>query len=276
MIDIGAVWDRTTEFLSDNLAAAVPLALAGLFVPLCLWSSLAPLAGTAAAGEKAAIYGTELVLGLWMLWGKLAIVALSLAPNEARGAAARVAMQRLPAAIIVWLALGVAFAVFLAPIFLALLAGGYDFAAAAAGRTPPPPGGAALALLILYLPVMLAVLAAVGPRLALVLPAVVAERASIGAIMRSVRLTRGLWLKVFGLVLLYLIVSAVSALATKLVFGSVLRLVFGDTGPLSLAAVLTSVLVAVVSTIFTVLAAAFTAKLYLAVRDAREGSAAPL
>jgi ABC-type spermidine/putrescine transport system permease subunit II len=70
--------------------------------------------------------------------------------------------------------------------------------------------------------------------------------------------------------LLYIIVSFVSQKAAQFVFGTVFGLVFGSDGTVSLSAVLTSILVAVVASAFSVLAAAFTAKLYRALRDARE------
>ena len=40
---MSTVWDRTAEFLSDNLAALTPLVLLGIFVPLTLLGSLMPL-----------------------------------------------------------------------------------------------------------------------------------------------------------------------------------------------------------------------------------------
>ena len=72
------------------------------------------------------------------------------------------------------------------------------------------------------------------------------------------------------MILLYLIVSFVAQKAVQFVFGALLGLMFGGGGAVSLAGVLTSILVGVVATAFTVLAAAFTTRLYLALRDARE------
>ena len=37
MVVIGSVWDRTVEFISDNLSAVVPIALMGIFAPLSIW-----------------------------------------------------------------------------------------------------------------------------------------------------------------------------------------------------------------------------------------------
>ena len=48
MVNMGNVWDRTTEFLSDNLGAVVPIALLTIFVPQSI-SGAIKLAGTAVA-----------------------------------------------------------------------------------------------------------------------------------------------------------------------------------------------------------------------------------
>ncbi|MEO5868199.1 MAG: hypothetical protein ABIS14_13265 [Sphingomonas sp.] len=276
MIDIGSVWDRTTEVLGENLSAVLPLSIAAIFIPTWISSILAPLGATASSGERLALYGAMLLVSVWSMWGKLTIIALSLAPDQSRSDAARTATRRLGPAIVVGLALLILCALLCLPVLIALAAGGFDFQAAATGQHPALPHGATAAFIVLYGLVMAAILLATLPRLALVTPVIIAEGLVIGAIMRSVRLTGGVWLKVLGVFLLYLIVLWVSAMATMLVMGSLLRLIFGDGGPLSLASVLTSGLVAAVTTVFATLAAAFVANVYLAVRNARETAVVPL
>ena len=106
-------------------------------------------------------------------------------------------------------------------------------------------------------------------RLALVIPTMVMERRGLGVFVRSFKLTRPIQWKILGVLILYVIVLFVSYLAAKLVFGSIFGLIAGGDGAVTVATVLTSILVSVVLTGFSVLATAFTAKLYLAVRDAR-------
>jgi len=98
----------------------------------------------------------------------------------------------------------------------------------------------------------------------------VVARRWISALARSFRLTRPVGLKVLGVLILYAIVGGVSFLAAKLVFGSILGLIAGGEGLVTIGSAITATLVALVVTVFNVLASAFTAKLYLAVRDARE------
>jgi multisubunit Na+/H+ antiporter MnhC subunit len=269
MVDIGAVWDRTVEFVSDNLSAVVPIALIGTFVPLTISASLAPLATGAPPGEQSIIYGAMILLSLWTLWGKLGIVALAMDPHGGRPGAVQMAGRRLLPAIGASLLLLVGVIVAIAPIFIALQLGGFDFAAAASGH-PPEVSDGVKAPIGLYGLALCVIFFWVGARLCVLLPTIVMERRGLGVFARCFRLTRGIALKLVGVVLLYVTVSFVSQKAAQFVFGALLGLMFGGDGPVSLAAVLTSILVGVVATAFTVLSAAFTAKLYRALRDARE------
>jgi hypothetical protein len=269
MVVIGSVWDRTVEFISDNLSAVVPVALMGIFVPLSIYTSLAPLANGVAPGARSIIYGVMLALSLWSLWGKLAITALALDPLAGRPAAIQMAGRRLLPAIGISLVLLVALLVATAPAWIALHLAGFDFAAAASGH-PTPPGDAVRGFVVLYALLLAAIVLWVVARLSVVLPTIVMERRGLGVLRRSFRLTRGFALKIVGVVVLYLIVAFVAAKATQFVFGTIFNLLFGGDSAVSLATILTSILVGVVTTGFTVLAAAFCTNLYLALRDARE------
>ncbi len=272
MVDIGAVWDRTTEFVSDNLSAVVPIALIGIFVPVTLSASLAPLATGAAPGEQSIIYSAMILLSLWGLWGQIGIVALALDPRGGRPGAVQMAVKRLLPAIGINLLLLLAVVVATAPIFIALQFAGFDFAAAAAGH-PSDLGDnakATLGMIGLYGVLLLAIFLWVGARLSVLYPTIVMERRGIGVFARCFRLTRGITLKLVGVILLYMVVSFVSQKAAQFIFGTAFGLMFGRGGAVSLSAVLTSILVGVVATAFAVLVAAFTARLYRALRDARE------
>jgi len=74
----------------------------------------------------------------------------------------------------------------------------------------------------------------------------------------------GLLGAIIGVMILYFIVSWVAVTAARLVFGSIFRLVAGGGGAMSLSAVLTSVIVAAIQTVFGILVATFIAKLYQA------------
>jgi hypothetical protein len=276
MISMSNIWDRTAEFLSDNLGALLPIALLAIFVPTCITGNFAELRTGAESGLKLALSVASLAFQILSFWGGLVIMALALDPSSAKGAQG-IATRRLLPAIGVMLVLLVAILLLTLPIWGILVASGYDFMAAAAGNPPPPPpGGASLALAI-YTLVLVPLLLWISARLVVVTPAVLAERRGLGAIPRSFWLTRGVALKIVGVILLYAVVSFVATAAAQGAFGTIFKLVTSSNGVddgLSLAGVLTSIVVAAVSTAFTVLSAAFSAKLFAALA-ARHEAAAP-
>lgn len=265
MVVIGSVWDRTVEFISDNLPAVVSIALTGVFIPLTIFSSILPLVVTGSSAQQIAISLGLLALGLWIVWGKLAITALALDPLAGRAEAARIAGKRfLPAAAISLLLFCVAVAAIVLLTAVVGITSGDEAMLASAHRISMSPGPgmwlglAALGALALWL----------AARLSIVFAIIVMERRGIGVLARSFRLTRGSTLPIFGVLILYLIVSLVAQMATRFAFGALFSLAFGDSG--SLATIFTSIVVSVVSTAFTLLSTAFVTKLYLALRDARE------
>ena len=268
MVSMGTVWDRTTEFLSDNLSAIASIAFLAIFLPTAISESLEPL--TAEAGSTAmAIQLLSIVLSVVLLWGQLAITALALDPGPGRSAAIASASKRLVPVVGLLLILLAGMFVLMLPIPVALAFSGFDFQAAMTSGNGEIPSGAA-GFLLLYSLFLGIVLVWLGARLVLVTPVMLTEGLWFGAIARSFRLTRRIALKIVGVIILYVIVWGVSFLAAKLVFGSIFRLIAGGEGLVTVGSVITAALVAVVLTAFNVLASAFTGKLYLAVRDARE------
>lgn len=265
MVIMGNVWDRATEFLSDNLSAVVPIALFAIFLPMSLQANLAPLM---TASPFAALL-LALVVGIIVRWGQVAITALAIDPVAGRSTAIGIANKRLLPLIGVIALMLIAVMLLIAPIGVAMGLSGYDFTAVMAGSRQelPPATGAFVGI---YGLVAVLVLIWAAARLALVYPIVVWERRGLGVFRRSFVLTRGITWKIIGVMVLFGIVATVAILAAKFVFGSLLNLVAGGEGDISVATVLTSILVGAVETAFTALLAAFVAKLYLAVRDRRE------
>lgn len=273
MISMGTVWDRTAEFLSDNLGTIVPIALAAIFVPAAVSGSLAELNRGATPGLAAGLGLASLLLGIVTFWGQLAITALALDPSLGKGAVPA-ATRRLPAGLLVMIVLLVAALLLAIPVGVILALNGVDFSAATPGAMPQVPPAAAL-WVILYVLLLLPVALWLAARLAVVLPVLVGERLALGAIPRSWRLTRGVALKIAGVLILYAVVATVASLAATTAFGAIFTLIAGrGEDGLSLAAVLTGIIGGAVSTAFTVLGTAFTAKLFLALRDRKEAVAA--
>ena len=271
MATMSTVWDRAAEFLSGHLAAVVPLALAALFVPQALSGTLGPVMGTLGGGGDLALGVLLVLLALVTVWGNIAITALALDPSAGRAPAVVAANRLLLPLAGLYLLLLVGLLLLASPFFVALGLSGVDLTAMAAGRTAgaKPNAGAAL-FMLLYLPVFTVLLLWLSARLSVMIPTMVIERRGLGTLARSFALTRPAQWKIVGVLILYVLVSLVATRAAQSVVGSILALTIGGQGPLALAGVLTATIVAGVSTVFSLLAIAFVARLYLAARDARE------
>lgn len=271
------VWDRAAAFLGDNAAAIAPLALGALFVPMALSGSLRPLLGTL-GGAGDVVLGVALVLlSLATVWGNLAVTALALDPARSRAQAVAAANARLLPVIGVFAALLAALLALMLPFAAALGMSGVDMAALSAGQTSAvTPNAGAVIFILLYLPVFAVLLLWLSGRLALIVPVVVAERRGLGALARSFALTRPVQWRIVGVLILYLVVSFVATAAARTVFGSVFGLLLGGDGPVTTASVLTSTIMAGVSTALSLLSIAFGAELYLALRGASAGGTVSL
>ena len=259
MVKMESVWRATSEFLSDNVAIVLPIAIAAIFVPATISQTLQPLEAQADASLQLVFALLTVAFTLLSVWAQAAIIALAIDPALGRKAG-QAGLRRLPAIIGVGLVLLIALVVLALPIAIILAIGGGGWSLAA--ETAQMPSATSLALAVLYGLILL------------VAPVVVGERRGLGAIRRAWRLTRGRTATIVGLVILYAVIVIVAQLAMKTVLGSVLLLFLGDDGGISVASVLTAIGVGLVIMIFTVLQAAFLAKLYIALIDPAELNAA--
>lgn len=271
MTKMSTVWDRTAEFLTDNLGAVLPLALLAFFVPASIVGSLANVDASDAPQLALILALIQLAFGILSLWGMLALTAMALDPDTAPQAG-NIAGRRLLPTLAIWVAMIVVIVVLAAPVLLVLGIDGADFfgPTRTSGLDVSPVAALGVSL---YMLILIALLLWAGARLALVMPAIVAERQAFGSLARSWALTRGLTWRIVGVLLLYTLVSWVATLAAQTVFGSIFRLISGPDEGLSLSRVLTSVMAAAVQTGFTVLLPVFAAKLYLAVTAGRAPAA---
>ncbi len=273
MVKMGSVWDRTAEFLTDNIAAIVPIALLAFFVPASIEGNFQAAMEGASPQFILTLRLVQLAFALLSLWGSLTITAMALdiAGDETAG---KLAVMRLPAALLVGLVSIALVFLLLLPIPAVLGANGIDVIAIAQGRDVDMGPGLA-GFVAIYLLVLAGLLLWAVARLMVTTPVIVREGRWLSAFRQSWRLTRGVTWRVIGVILLFALVSWVSILAANTVFGSVFALIAGgDRAGVTLAGVLTSVVVGGVQTGFTMLIPAFTAKLYLALTAAaglREG-----
>jgi len=259
MVKMGTVWDRTAEFLTDNLPGILPIALLAYFVPFSIMRSLAPILYES-SGALLVLWVIVFALALLVNWGGLALVAMAL---DRGGDPGKEAVRRLvPSLLVSILQFLVIMALALPAVLTIRLSGaGVDT------MTLALPISVVWAL-CLYCPLAIGLAVWLSARLMLVNAVIVAEGRWLGAILRSWRLTRGSALAIVGVTILYTVVAVVGMLATQLVFGSIFRLVAGPGEGLSLSNILTSVMIAAVQAGFTVIVPVFGAKLYQALASA--------
>ena len=273
MVRMGNVWDRAVEVLRGRSSILGSIAVGAIFVPSLVGNAVSTFLTPTPGANVAATTGLlGLVLGLAVLlvsiWGQLAMLAVASDPATTRADAGRQATQRLLPAVGIVLLLGVVFTLAFMPLVFILMRAGVNFTSLNAMQTVSASTAGSASLYIL---VMMVLGLVVGARLLLLNAVIVNERRGIGAIMRSVRLTRGMTLRIIGLMLLFALVLLVPMIAVQSVFGLVARLVLGGDAP-GLVTFIASAAGAVVTTIFSVVAAAFTAQLYVAAVADKDGA----
>ena len=142
MANMGTVWDRTVEFLSDNVGSVTPIALLAIFVPTSISNSLQDLQADPMSALSLGLGLVSLLLGLAVLWGNVAITALVLDP-ALEGRASAAATRRFPAVVGLWLLLLALTLALTLPIMAILSLGGVDFATLTPETVPNVSAGAA-------------------------------------------------------------------------------------------------------------------------------------
>ncbi len=268
MVKMGTVWDRTIEVLNGRTGMIAPIALFGMLVPSVIRDGFVAFStpGTAIALLVGSVLAIVALIA--MIWAQLAIVAIASDPATDAAEARRQAGVRVLPAIGITVLLTILAALFVVPPVVVLIQSGFDFTAAANGsrvQMTPPSAGAA-GFVGVYSLVLMIVFLWIGARLVLLNPVILNERLGIGAIRRSMRLTRGLTWRIIGVLILFAIVMLVSTWAAQSVTGILFRLALGA-GGVATATFLSGIAATIVTTAFTALAAVFTAQLYVAVRE---------
>src|SRR6187549_1061232 len=95
MVKMGTVWDRTAEFLSDNIGTILPIALLAFFVPASIEGNFQAAMEGASFTLILTLRLVQLAFGILSLWGSLTItvMALDMAGIETAGG---MAGKRLP------------------------------------------------------------------------------------------------------------------------------------------------------------------------------------
>jgi hypothetical protein len=267
-VQMSTVWDRTTAFASAALARIMPIALLLLFVPISIQLAIEPIL---VKQDMATRFVVMALFWAIELFGTLSIMMLALGAAATPGEAARGALARLGTAVATFILLFVAAGILAVPMGIGAAMSGVDMTALSAGQADASQISTGTALFIaLYAIVYIVVILWLTARLLVIEPVILAERRGIGAIGRAFAMTRGLALRIVGVLILYAVVATVAVLAAQTVFGSILKLVAPDDGDIGVASVITAVIVGAVSAAFKTVAAVFVAKLYVTIGDAAE------
>jgi hypothetical protein len=272
MVRIGDVWDQTVDVLRGRAGILAGIAALTLVVPGVVAAALGtivPLGGATAV----LVPLVRLAVIVLLIFAMLSVTAVASDPAVDRAQGFRIAAQRLPAALGLLVALVVVAALLFIPAGALLALSGATMNAVGAvdvsGATPGYSAAAAIA-------VLLAVVFALwfSARIVPLFGVVVNERRGIGALRRSLALTRGATLRLIGVLILYFIVTTVTMFAATMVVGVVARLALGADAVGGVRFV-----VAVVSTLIsaaaTVLQSVFYARFYVSAH-AQEQRMAPL
>jgi hypothetical protein len=236
-LSISKAWEETKAFIARDGSLVTTVALALFVLPGVVFDVTMPEAPSGGFPEAGAWIGIAAIAVFVSLVGQLAVIRLAMGPHMTVGEAIRHGFRRvLPyvAAVLIWM---LPFVLIGAGLYGVLTGSGEQ------GR-----GATALAALLLTLAV-----AFVAVRLSLVSAVAGAETAGPVAILgRSWRLTGGNWWRLFGFLLLFWIGALVLVAAVQSTFGVVARVLFDETGPLTLGALLVAIVTQLVSAIVSV------------------------
>lgn len=262
MVTMSNVWDRTTEVLRGRGGMLAQIAALALFLPGVVRDAVTVF--LVPGSVTFAVVGglVSIVVLVVAVWGQLALLAISTDPATTVGDASRRASARFPAALGVLIVLILAFIAVCIPLAVAVGLSGADFSGMTTTGALPDIGGGTVTFLLLYFLALVVVGIAVAARLVLTNAVVLNERRAFGAFRRSWELTRGLTWRIIGVFILYGVVTAVAALAAQFISGAVFGLLLDD---VRVVAFIAAAIAGIATTIFSVIAAAFIAQLYVAV-----------
>ncbi|MCC2979269.1 hypothetical protein [Sphingomonas sp. IC4-52] len=270
MISIGMVWDRAMAVISGRFSILLSLAVGLIIVP-----PIGQAAIDAVGGSSFMLRSTQMAASLLVFVsasiGAIAITAVASDPDVDLRSALAIGRARLGAFIGVWVIVGLCFVLAALPGLILVATSGFSVAQAQAGG--PQDGlnmgvlSIGMVLLLVLVPVMFWATARLVPLGAVI----VNERRGIGAIQRSFALTRGMTLKLLGVLILYAIVFVVVLTASTSVVGLIARLLAGSDGAIVVSVTVAAV-AALVAGLFSVVQAVFSAQLYAAAREAHDGA----
>ena len=247
-LSLSKAWDETKGVASRDGKLIATVALAMFFLPGVVVGVMEPAARPIPVTMTDAILA--IVLGLIAVIGQLAIVRMALGARMTVGEAIGHGARRTPA----YVAAGLLWA---APLAIAAY---FAFGGGDAFRAPEnaTAGQAATALLIFL------VMLVIGVRMMMTSPVASSEQAGpIDILKRSWALTSGHWWKLFGLLIVFLLLMLVVMTAVGAVIGILSRILFDPIEPMTVGALFVAACTQLVSAIFTTGLLVMLARIYV-------------
>ncbi|ATE64304.1 hypothetical protein [Rhizorhabdus dicambivorans] len=259
---LGTVWEETASLLRRERALLIPVALA-LFGPAQVMIELGMPRDMPGNPAEQAMQGKALLVlpaMLLVFLGNLAITRLALVPGISVAEALSDGLRRLPRTLGAMLLLGVALAAIAILIAIAATLGILVF-----GGDPRSPAVSAQLVTLIMIPAFVLLV-----RMMLLVPAVAMEEGGvIDALRRGWALGRGNALRLTGMLLIVLILTAIVQLIETFVVGSMIQLLALATGDGELAKLLHMVINAAIDSLLSLGFTVYVALVYRAV--ARDG-----
>ena len=255
-LSLSRAWEETTAVLARDGRLFLAVALALFVLPGLIVGVSMPEVPAGQLPPAGPWMGIGLVAILISLIGQLAVIRLALPPHVSVGEAISHGLRRLPAyvlAVLAWvvplLLIGSALYAYLGP------------AAEQGTREMPNAGGAIAASLALIVLTLVGVYLAVR----LMLSSAVASAEPVGPIAvlrRSWALSRGSWWRLFIFIVLVAVGGLCLLWAVDSVVGLLVRMAFGDIGPLTVGGLLIAVVSQLVSAAISVVFFVLLARIY--------------
>lgn len=254
MISINQVWDDSVAFIRRESSLLVPLALATIYIG----GVIAALAqGFSPPAKPNALAGVVALAGfIWSTVGQLAVMSLVLRPGQSVGESIQHGLSRLGKIVLM--------AVFIVCVaFLALLPVGAVALASGVDPQNPETFQNAPAWLSLLSLAALAALFWLSVRLSLVSALIIDRNPSlVEAVKRGFTLTSGIAARLVLMFFLYFALVLILGSAVQFVAGSIFELIGRAIGSPFAGAVMTTLILGLVSTALSLVATVFLATLY--------------
>jgi len=254
-LSISRAWDETKARLGSDGRLMAIVAAALLLLPQALVSTVTPPEQLSGVAPPGALGLLALVAALVGMVGQIAIIRLALVESTSVGEAIAHGAKRFLPAFLAALLLIVAICIVLIPILLL-------FGATAALTEGDPSRMTGSVLIAAGLIIILAVL--VAPRFLMMMPVATAEQGGpVHILKRSWTLGSGHYFRLLGFMLLVLVAAVVIVFATEFVFGSALKILFGDLEPMSVGALLYGLSFGAFQAAFAVVMSVMLARIYV-------------